>query len=166
MPAAVIGGVIAGAGAIGAASISSSAAKKASKTAAAAQEKATDSSLQIAQIQEKLFRDIHKESVEAHQPYLESGYGAQSVVMQLLGLKPLSAKDFNSGQWYEPGRVDYTPPPAPAQPAPAQPAPMTPAPATPAPASLEEQATAAIRGGADPLAVKARLIGIGQHTSK
>lgn len=153
MPMAVVGGVIAGVGAIGAAAISSKAAKSAAKTAAAAQEKATDSSLQIARIQEQLFRDIHKDGVKTHTPYLESGYGAQAVLNQLLGLKPLTADQFNKGEWFTPGKVDYSvPAQVTAQPAPAP----VPASTNVAP-NLQEQAIAAINAGADPLMVQARM---------
>lgn len=175
MPAAVIGGVIAGVGAIGAAAISSSATKKASKTAAAAQEKATDSQLQIAQGQQDLYREVYAQNKETLNPYVQSGYGAQAVVEQLLGLKPLTASQFNNGDWYTPGTVDYNK--GGARTAPATPAPTTPTPTTPAtptptgtPAGsfahnndndLAQQAQDAIAAGANPALVRARMAGMG-----
>lgn len=79
MPAAVVGGVIAGAGAIGAAAIGSKAQKKAANQAAQAQ---TDATAQNNALQ----KEIYGKNAQTLAPYINSGYGATSAINALLGL--------------------------------------------------------------------------------
>lgn len=127
----VAGAIIGGVAAIGGGLMAASATKKAAKSAAATQDKATAAELEIAKNQEQLFRDIHKDNQINFQPYLTSGYGAQAVAQQLLGLKPMTADQFNRGEWYVPGSVDYRTPPAPATPTTGTPTTGTPTTGTP-----------------------------------
>lgn len=80
MPAAVIGGVIAGAGAIGAAAIGSGAQSKASNQATQAAQYATD---QNAALQ----RDIYGQNKGILAPYVQSGYGANALLNGFLGVE-------------------------------------------------------------------------------
>lgn len=97
--AAVVGGVAT----IGGSILSSKSQKKAANRATEAQKES--SAEQIA-----LLREQYAQNTANMKPFLESGYGAQAVQMQLLGLKPLTAQQFNSGSgWYIPGTVNYNP---------------------------------------------------------
>ena len=104
MPAipAVIGAAVS----IGGGLLSASAQKKAAKAGAQAQQQS--SAEQIA-----FMKDIYAKNTTNEQPFLNSGYGALSVANQLLGLKPLTADQFNNGEWYLPGTVNYAAPAAP-----------------------------------------------------
>jgi len=145
MPAAVIGGVIAGVGAIGASAISSSAQKKAAKTAAAAQQQAVDHSLEIAKNQEALFREIYGKNTANFQPYLNSGYGAQARAMDLLGIEPMTAEQFLKRN--QPATTPTTGTPTTGTPATTNPG-----------SSLNQQAEQAVAAGANPLAVAVRIV--------
>lgn len=79
MPAAIIGGAIAGVGAIGAAAIGSSASKKASQTAAQAAQDATTQNNTLA-------RDIYGQNKEILSPFLNRGNAAGGAINALLGL--------------------------------------------------------------------------------
>lgn len=77
MPAAIIGGVIAGAGAIGAAAISSNAQKKASQQATKAAQTATDQNI-------ALQRDIYGQNKGVLSPYVGVGTQATGALNALL----------------------------------------------------------------------------------
>lgn len=79
MPAAVIGGIIAGAGAIGAAAIGASAQKKASQQATQAAQDATTQN-------NALQREIYASNRDTLSPFYQSGYGATSMINALLGI--------------------------------------------------------------------------------
>lgn len=99
MPIA-IPAAIAGVAAIGGAVITSSANKSAANKATAAQTTATNN-------EQALQQQIFQQNQQNEQPFLNSGYGALAAENQLLGLKPLTSQQFNSGQWFQPGTVDY-----------------------------------------------------------
>lgn len=79
MPAAVVGGAIAGAGAIGGAALSSSASKKASKTAAQAQQ---DTAAQNNALQQQ----IYNQNKATLSPFVNTGTSASNAINALLGL--------------------------------------------------------------------------------
>lgn len=79
MPAAVVGGVIAGAGAIGGAALSSSANKKAAKTAAQAQQ---DTAAQNNALQQQ----IYNQNKATLSPFVNTGTQASNAINALLGL--------------------------------------------------------------------------------
>jgi len=80
MPAALIGGVIAGVGAVGASAISAKATSKASKAATAA---ATDATNTNNALQER----IYNTNRGVLSPYVQTGYQANNAMAGLLGLQ-------------------------------------------------------------------------------
>lgn len=90
MPAVVVGGAIAGIGAIGAAAIGSSAQSKASKQAVQATTNATTQN-------NALTRDIYEQNKGVLAPYVQSGYGANQQINALLGIP---ANNNNAGVGY------------------------------------------------------------------
>lgn len=78
MPAAIIGGAIAGVGAIGAAAIGSKAQKKAAQTAA-------DATAQATAENNALQREIYGSNKQTLDPYIQSGYSANNAIAALLG---------------------------------------------------------------------------------
>lgn len=90
MPPAIIGGVIAGVGAIGAAKIGSNATKSAAATSAAA----TD---QAAQVQ----KDIYNQNAATLSPYAQAGLPATAQINALLGLSPSQPAQSYQQQSYQ-----------------------------------------------------------------
>jgi len=88
MPAAVVGGVIAGAGAIGGAALSSSASKKATKTAAQAQNDATAANNALA-------REQYGLNQAALAPWQQRGNAAGQAVNALLGIGQMAPANNN-----------------------------------------------------------------------
>lgn len=86
MPPAVIGGAIAGVGAIGSAVIGSSAASKAAK----AQTQAADAASQTQ-------RDIFERQTELQEPFRQGGLTAQNRLLTLLGLSPVGGSNAMGG---------------------------------------------------------------------
>jgi type II secretory pathway pseudopilin PulG len=106
---AAIGTAVVG---IGGSVLSANAQKKATQQAAQAQSQSSAEQL-------ALLKDLYGQNTANFAPYMNSGYGAQAVAEQLLGLKPLTATQFNNGEWYQPGTVNYsTPTPATSTPTP------------------------------------------------
>ena len=92
MPAAVIGGAIAGVGAIGAAAIGSSAQKKAANQAAQTAQDTTTANNQLA-------REQYAQNAAVLSPYINRGNQAGSMYGALLGLQPTgNAGTANVGQ--------------------------------------------------------------------
>lgn len=136
---------------IGGAILTSNAQKSATKTAVAAQTASSDQ-------QQALLQQIYQQNTQNEQPYLNSGYGALSVQNQLLGLKPMTADQFNSGQWYMPGTVNYgTTPPATGTGTPPATGTGTPPAAATNPITVAQHAQQAIAAGADPQMISARM---------
>lgn len=79
MPAAVIGGVIAGAGAIGAAAIGKSASNKAAQTAADASDRASNAAAQVQ-------RETYAENKAALAPWQSGGLAANALINASLGI--------------------------------------------------------------------------------
>lgn len=86
MPAA-IPAAVAGVASIGGAIISSNAQKKATN-------KATEMQQESAAEQLAFLRDIYNQNTANEMPYLQSGYGAQQIVNEMLGINPVSAANF------------------------------------------------------------------------
>src|SRR5450759_1181106 len=99
--AAAIPAAIMGVASIGGALISSGAQSSAANTVA--QTQAQSSAQQIA-----LLQSMYNTNTANAVPYMNAGYGALAAKEQLLGLKPLTAAQFNSGQWFVPGSVNYS----------------------------------------------------------
>ena len=108
---ATIGAAVIGGGAvIAGSSMSSHAQKQAAQTEA--QTQAQSSADQLA-----MLKQLYQTNTANETPYLNAGYGALATQEQLLGLKPMTADQFNSGDWYKPGTVQYQQPtPTPATP--------------------------------------------------
>lgn len=139
---------------IGAAVVGAGGAVLASSNNKSAANHATDVQQQSANQQLALQSQIYQQNSANEQPYLNSGYGAQEAVMQLLGLQPQTAAQFNSGVWSQPGSykpVTQTGAPIPATPPPAN---------NPAvdPSVISQHAQQAIAMGAPPAAVYGRVL--------
>jgi hypothetical protein len=85
----------------------------ASKSAANTQAQATQ---QSATQQIDLLKQLYASNTANETPYMNAGYGALAAQEQLLGLKPMTSDQFNSGDWYVPGSVDYSHPSTPTAP--------------------------------------------------
>jgi hypothetical protein len=86
MPTAVIGGAIAGVGAIGGALIGSSAQKKATNKAVAAQTNASNQQLQLGRESMGLNRDIYNSNYATLSPFVGNGLVASNALNALLNL--------------------------------------------------------------------------------
>lgn len=104
--AALIGGGLAAVGTVGGSIISSNAQKKAAQQSQQVQQ---DTAAQ----QIGFLNNLYQQNTANEMPFLQSGLGGTAALMQALGLKPLSVEQYNNGDWYQQGTVDYTKPAAP-----------------------------------------------------